>query len=296
MMSTTMLNAVALLVLIFTSTMLVQARLNHESHVGKSPFPFDRTAFLADHSPRRLQTVPIPPTRTCGQNLGITSRDVISGLIQSLGQAFGNVTLDQNVNYDVQAIVHCGSCADVATTDLLADIEGFGSYCAEGSYGFNVTHSGLLLLPIDSETNEIIANQKLKGSVFLHSITTDTTLAPSEVFPEDLGAFLQNAPDPAVAFGSLYNVMGGLIAASSGVVSLVPVRVHVFVFVAQCLRTWTLTSPYLFSLVAGLCRVWTIIIVHDKKFWLQTLSSGNRSSLVTSTVCPFGLHGRLYPT
>ena len=115
---------------------------------------------------RHLQTVPIPPTRTCGQNLGITSRDVISGLIQSLGQAFGNVTLDQNVNYNVQAIVHCGSCEQVATTDLLADTEGFGSYCAEGSYGYNVTHSGLLLLPIDVDTNEIIANQKLKGSVF----------------------------------------------------------------------------------------------------------------------------------
>ena len=128
------------------------------------------------------------------------------------------------MNYDVQAIVHCGSCQQVATTDLLADTEGFGSYCAEESYGYNVTHSGLLLLPIDVDTNEIIANQKLKGSVFMHSLTTDTSLAPSEVFPLDLAAYIQNASNPAVAFGSLYNVMGGLLAASSGVVSLVPVR------------------------------------------------------------------------
>lgn len=221
-MTMMLLSAVALTVLILSST--VQARFNQGSDVAKSPFvkSLHHAARLEEmNHRRRLQTVPIPPTRTCGQNLGITSRDVISGLVASLGQAFGNVTLDQNVNYNVQAIVHCASCENVATTALLM-AEGFGSYCAERSYGYNVTHSGLLLLPIDVDTNEIIANRKLKGSVFMHSLTTDTSLAPSEVFPQDLAFFLQNAPDPAIAIGSLYNVLGGLFAASSGVVSLIP--------------------------------------------------------------------------
>jgi len=173
---------------------------------------------------RRLQTVPIPPTRQCGQALGTTPREVISLVMGFLGQALGNVTLDQTVNYDVQTMKLCGSCESVASTELLADtdVTGFGSYCAEGSYGYDATHSGLLLLPIDRDTGEIIANKKLKGCLFAHSITTDTSKAPSEVFPENLADFLQNDPDPSLALRALYNVMGGLIAASTGVVSVVP--------------------------------------------------------------------------
>lgn len=175
---------------------------------------------------RSLQQVPIPPTRQCGQVLGSpTPKEVIAQLVNSFSALLGNVTLDQTVQYDVQAIVLCGSCQSVATQELLADdtdLAGFGYYCREGGYGYNVTTSGVLFLPIDPETGEIIANKKLKGSIFAHSLMTDTTDAPSEIMPENLTAFIEESPDPSVALGAIFSVAGGILSASTGVVSVVP--------------------------------------------------------------------------
>lgn len=189
---------------------------------GRAHRELDASQLVAQ---RRLQQIPVSTTRTCGQDLGITPKETISQLINALVPAeFGNVTLDQTVNYDVQALVVCGSCQSVASEDLFADVDaaGFGYYCAEGAYGYNVTQSGVLFLPIDPDTGEIIANKKLKASVFAHSLTTDTSLAPSEIVPENLTAFIESSPSPTFAFGSLYNVIGGILSASAGVISVAP--------------------------------------------------------------------------
>jgi len=220
------LTAVALTLLALTTA--AKATFTHEHAILNNEYanPFDYVSPEShlSQSSRRLQTVPIPPTRQCGQDLGITPLQVVTLLLGFLSQSVGNVTLDKTAKYDVQAFVLCGSCETFADADLLADTDplGFGSYCADGSYGYNVTHSGLLLLPVDEDTGEVIANRKLKGAVFAHSLTIDTSKAPSEVFPEDLAGLLQTATDPTDVFGALYNVLGGLIAASTGVVSVVP--------------------------------------------------------------------------
>ena len=132
---------------------------------------------------RLLQTVPIPATRECGQVIGVTSKEVILSLLDGLvgvlfpdggGDLAGSFVdgLASSFVYDIQASVMCSSCEEVATEELLSDTDanGFASYCGEDRYGYNVTHSGLLFLPLDQDTSELLADVKLKVSSMVCNI------------------------------------------------------------------------------------------------------------------------------
>jgi hypothetical protein len=213
----------------FVATLLLTSAQATDMKAFKNPF-------LDQHLERNfverfLQTpiVPISPSRECGQVIGVTPMEVIIDLMNTIAGRINGTLIDAvapllnaTIRYDIEARVVCSSCEQVATSSLSADTSefGFGTYCGEDRYLYNATHSGLLFLPIDRETGKVIANVKLKGAVFAHSLMIDTTGAPSEFWPEDLQDFL--ASGDTAAFGALYNMIGGLFATGAGVVSIMP--------------------------------------------------------------------------
>lgn len=192
--------------------------------------------FLDQHRERNFMrrflqspTVPIPPSRECGQVIGVTPMEVVINLMNAItGGINGTLKdavaplLNATIRYDIEARVVCSSCEQVATSSLNADTSefGFGTYCGEDRYLYNATHSGLLFLPFERETGKVIANVKLMGAVFAHSLLIDTTGAPSELWPKDLQDFFASSDN--TTYGALYNVLGGLFAAGAGVVSIMP--------------------------------------------------------------------------
>lgn len=186
---------------------------------------------------------PVPPKRECGHEIGIATADDIKGFI---GDVISTVLSNSSqaavfipaalgivskiVTHDVRAQVLCGSCAEIiklyAGEDFLAadGNHSFLSYCGPDRHGYNATHSALLLVPLYSNTGILVQGQ-LKTSVTMHTTTILQNEIPSQVYPADFNsAFDLNATleENILQLQALYDIIAGVVAASSGVVSIVP--------------------------------------------------------------------------
>ena len=132
--------------------------------------------------------------------------------------------------HSVRAQVLCGSCAEImelyAGEDFLAASgkHSFLSYCGPDRHGYNASHSALLLVPMNSNTGDLVPGQ-LKTSVTMHTTTISQKEIPSQVYPSDLNSAFDLNADLEVKMTqvqALYDIIAGVIAASSGVTSIVP--------------------------------------------------------------------------
>jgi hypothetical protein len=70
--------------------------------------------------------------------------------------AFENLV--ENAKYDIAVAKVCGACEEYA--GLIVDSSegefGFGTLCAQNTYGYSAKHSALVMAPIDPSTNQIM--------------------------------------------------------------------------------------------------------------------------------------------
>jgi hypothetical protein len=186
---------------------------------------------------------PAPPKRKCGQVIGVATADDVNAFFSdAITTLFGGFpeyasfasiavsTVATIVKYGVHAQVICTSCDEImqlysGEEFLTADgNHSFVSYCGPERHGHDVVHSALMLVPVDSATGATLPGQ-FKTSVNMHSTTFAQQGIPSEVYPDNLGAAIDKLSDIDVQMdqvGILYDVIGGLIAASSGTINVAP--------------------------------------------------------------------------
>jgi pimeloyl-ACP methyl ester carboxylesterase len=186
---------------------------------------------------------PLPPQRECGYEIGTATSEDIKGFIGNvvsslLGNASGaaamisgaTIIVSPVITHSVRAQVLCGSCAEImelyAGEDFLSanGKHSFLSYCGPDKHGYNASHSALLLVPLNSDAGDLVPGQ-LKTSVTMHTTTISQKEIPSQVYPADLNSAFDLNADLEVKMTqvqALYDIIAGVIAASSGVTSIVP--------------------------------------------------------------------------
>lgn len=106
----------------------------------------------------------VPPTRQCGQ---VINRSTVAQ-IKRAAEVFVLFTwpadhpqfadafaaFQEMVKYDLEAHVVCGSCVELQAMGVSGDK--FDGYCGEDRFGSDVTHSALMLLPVDPATGEVV--------------------------------------------------------------------------------------------------------------------------------------------
>lgn len=183
------------------------------------------------------------PTRQCGEIIAVLSVDEVrdvgnsvlhdivpAGTFGFLAASTASALLDSTITYGVMVQKICSSCQDVsnlyAGEAFLSNTSdyGFGTYCGSGKYGYNVTTSGLLMLPIDPSTGKVFTNRTLRSAVFTHGTTTGSQRGPSGLFPDNITASLMqpNRTVDQYEVGSLFDIIPALIGASAGTVVVMP--------------------------------------------------------------------------
>lgn len=122
---------------------------------------------------RSLQQDPVfekdPPKRTCGQVIGVASREEVLNLVDGIwsivnptDNLLASVT-STSILYGLQARVVCGSCAQVYQTYAGAPFlsaanstqsNAFARFCGPTRFAHNTTFSSLVLTPINATTQE----------------------------------------------------------------------------------------------------------------------------------------------
>lgn len=181
------------------------------------------------------------PTRKCGEiiaNLSVSDlKDVAKGIVNNLFpsnstlEAFAPVALEllsSTLKYPIQVQKICSSCGEIQNfyqgESFLHDTStyGFATFCGKDRYGYNVTTSGLLLLPIDPSTGKVFT-KTLRSAVFTHGTTSGSQRAPSGVFPSNITATLQATGTQELKnIAALLDVIPALFGASAGAVLVMP--------------------------------------------------------------------------
>jgi len=138
---------------------------------------------------------------------------ILEGLLDALlgsDSPFAEIAKQQitsMVTYDVRAKKICSSCeeANALWGESASDAM---PYCAEGTFQYGRTMSGLLLEPIDPETKEPIVG-KVASTIYNFATEPDPFLAKSETWPSN----------PAT---EMTGTIGALGTASSGTYTIVP--------------------------------------------------------------------------
>jgi hypothetical protein len=209
----------------------------------------DDEDFLTDDAIHRALQGPLVglnltgPTRQCGEVIA----ELSLADLHTIGNAFINVILPPSsplgsyatvaslflgmtLTYAIQVQTICSSCEDVvdmyAGESFLTDTSdyGFGTYCGADRYGYNVTTSGLLMLPIDNSTGEVFTQAVLRGSIFTHGTTAGSQRGPSGLFPTNATAAVtqQNSTLDLYEVGALLDIIPAIIGASAGAVAILP--------------------------------------------------------------------------
>jgi len=153
-----------------------------------------------DGKARLLQEPP-----ACGQviaNLDIAEVEtLIEQTLASLGpQGFllFNNTVKPNIDYGVQIMKVCGACNEF--DDLVEE----GSVCGTDDYGWNVTHSGLLLIPLSPDGASITEGTH-KAHISCHSTRSSTQDVPSNDFGNGIEPHIESV------LGVIYTVISGMV-------------------------------------------------------------------------------------
>ena len=130
-------------------------------------------------NPRRWLTespfLPNPNRRNCGEVIDVASKDEIISVVSAVAAALfpdGSpmailqpvvfTILTRSVRYGIRAQVVCGSCDQLPFWQELPqrpsrsqhDKNTWSKYCGPGRFGANITQSGLLIIPWDTESDK----------------------------------------------------------------------------------------------------------------------------------------------
>ena len=191
------------------------------------------------HSSGSMHDRLLASDRACGEEIyRIPAAEIsamldlfVGELVQDEAQADqAALVLSGVVQYDIAAVKVCASCSDV-TEELVGSTEGFSSdseygfqtYCADGVYGADATHSAIAFYPIDPETKKLFAGT-LRSFILGHSLEIDLSGAPTELLPvAGVGATVQNPDLPLETKLYIFrNFLPPMIASAAGAVSTLP--------------------------------------------------------------------------
>lgn len=184
------------------------------------------------------------PTRQCGEIIAtLTLSDletVAKGFVEALLPlsttlaAFSPVALQflsGALKYGIQVQKICTSCQQISelyageafVTDTSSDYS-FGTFCGSAKYGYGVTTSGLLLLPMDPSTGKPFSQATLRAAIFTHGTTAGSQRAPSGLFPSNFTAAVTQTNNTVLVYtvASLLDIIPAVIGASAGAVGIMP--------------------------------------------------------------------------
>ena len=128
------------------------------------------------------------------------------------------LNVDQNLQYGIRAKTVCASCQSILHLfdDTNIDIDEFEKYCGEGVYGYDIEHSGLVLIPLVLDENGDVVEKPGSHMGFVHNrgTTFDRFSVASSLRPWFGSGKFGN--DKRNVF------MGFLATASAGTVSILP--------------------------------------------------------------------------
>lgn len=148
------------------------------------------------------------------------------------------IIMKDSLQYDLEARKICTSCEEVAT--LYADydfvkqdsegIASFQSYCGEDTNDYTSTFSGLMIIPVETGTDDYVIG-KLKAYIQMHVLAFYDIdyFAPTNLYP-DLGSVLDDiaASDATITekgldfYSEYYDLIAPFISAGAGAVTFVP--------------------------------------------------------------------------
>jgi hypothetical protein len=205
----------------------------------------------------------------CGGTIATLSpvalADVLRDAATVAGTNFGFFVASQvvpNLQYGLEVRKICGSCADVADLDA-ADL------CPPTTYGYDATHSGLLLIPTEATTGEWKAGTSLLH-VHMHGATRTTQAVPSQNLPN----LFVNTTSGSDTFISL------VLSATAGVVTIVPD----FLGMGEAAATTATLLPSSFVRQGYITSTWPLIALAQQ----VVAEESNCTSLVADDVLVTG--------
>jgi hypothetical protein len=117
---------------------------------------------------------PFAPTRQCHQEFARVSvaqvEEVANLFISRLSNSEAVASLARDnlfnkIQYDVVLSKVCGSCSSVFkdsstfVPDATTTLKDKESYCFPGAYGYDATHSSLVMTALDPDTNQIVTGE-----------------------------------------------------------------------------------------------------------------------------------------
>jgi hypothetical protein len=176
--------------------------------------------------------------RSCNQDFdSVTTSDIkaiFSFLLERVGdiddglEAFQQFA-DLKVQYNITAAKVCLKCSDVGFQDFPTEAllnsdpkGGFQSYCNFDEYGWDATHSAIVLYPV--EDGGKILSGELRGIVIGHDTAIDVSDGPTDFWPSDgfRSVLLSTTTQVSAKVLQMQPYLSALGSATAGAVVIMP--------------------------------------------------------------------------